>query len=131
MRLLPILLLLLATEAHAQSQVLPEQHPNTSNQEVTAVAGTASVTISAVSGKRAHLSGLTARCSAGTASVNVTDGGVTIWSSDAAFIGTTSKSVAWTPKPLASGVNSALVVNLTTCGGGNTGTLDVEVEQYQ
>ena len=67
MRLLPILLLLLATEAHAQSQVLPEQHPNTSNQEVTAVAGTAAVTITGVAGKRVHLSGLTARCSAGTA----------------------------------------------------------------
>lgn len=95
------------------------------NQQTTAVAATATVTIGADTGKRAKLYSLDAVCSAGTSTVAVKDGTTTIWATVAAEVTTTRLRVTW-PVPLMGSPNTAMAITLTTCGGGNTGTLTVQ-----
>lgn len=87
--------------------------------------------ITGVASKRVFLYGVTVRCSAGNASLTVKDGvsGTVIWSSDAAFAGTSSTAVGWTSSPLASSTNAGMDIVLGACGASNTGTLDVQASQ--
>lgn len=133
--LLAALLLALVGVADAQNDgragVSPIQNLGSHNRQVTSAANTAvTITIDGAAHQRVHLSGITARCSAGSAQLTVTDGGALIWSSDSAFVGTSTRSVAWTPKPLATAMGNALAVTLGTCGSGNTGTLAVQAERF-
>jgi len=105
------------------------QPPITSNQEVTAVNATATVTITPSALQVAYLYSVSARCSAGTAGLTVSTAGTQIWSSGATEVGTTTFRFQWNPglAGLAtSAVARSIVVSLTTCGAANTGTLDVE-----
>jgi hypothetical protein len=122
--------LLVPSAASAQPAVIPTQSTNSKNQEVTSGSAAAvSVTLTPSTQTRAKLYSVAARCSAGTAQLTVSDGGTQRWSSDTTFIGTTTKSLAWIP-PLTGGVGSAVVVTLGTCGGGNTGVLDVQADIF-
>lgn len=122
--------LLLATVASAQPAVVPSQGGNTKNALSTSAAATAvSITLTPGAATRAHLYGATVRCSAGTASLSVTDGGTTVWSSDAAFVTTASKAVAWLPG-YTGVVGSAVVVTLGSCGGTALGTLAVQADIF-
>ena len=108
------------------------QPATTHNSESTSGSGAAvTVSIAASGSTRVYLYGVTVRCSAGNASVTVKDGvaGTTIWSSDSAFAGTSSASIAWTSAPLASSASNGMDIVLGSCGGGNTGTLDVQASQ--
>ena len=109
-----------------------EQPRNTLNQEVTAVNATATATLN-TSGfaSRVHLYSVSARCSAGSAQLTVSDKGTQIWSSGATEVGTTTFRFQWNPG-LASSVSpgAQLVVSLSTCGAANTGTLDVQASAY-
>lgn len=82
---------------------------------------------------RAHLFSVSARCSAGTAQLTVTDGNTTnsigsplqIWSSAAGEVGVTTFPFKWNPA-LSSSPGNGIKITLGTCGGGNTGTLDIQ-----
>lgn len=120
------LLFFSAAAAGAQPAFVPSQAGNTKNQQVTALAGSAVVTLTGAPRTRAHLYTLDAVCSAGTATVSVTDGGTTIWSG---LVTTTVFTKSWNPG-LTGTLSSNLVITLTTCGGGNTGTLTVQADVY-
>jgi len=101
----------------------------TFNQQVTAVAAPASVTIAASAAQRVHVYQVSAFCSAGTSNLTVTDGGVTIWSTATTEVGLTSFRWEWATA-LTGSLNSPMVITLASCGVGNTGTLNVEVDQF-
>jgi hypothetical protein len=102
------------------------QPASTKNSEATSAANTAvSITLTVTPIQRGHLFNVNARCSAGTAQLTVADGATQIWSSAATEVGTTSFTKAWNPGLASSGGNN-LVITLGTCGGANTGTLDVQ-----
>jgi len=107
------------------------QPATTFNSETTGVASVVTVSIAASGSTRVYLYGVTVRCSAGSASLTVKDGvgGTTIWSSDAAFAGTSINSVAWTSAPLASTAGNGMDIVLGSCGAGNTGTIDVQASR--
>lgn len=102
------------------------------NSETTSAANsTLTVSIAAVGGQRVQLYGLNVRCSAGTASVTVKDGvaGTVIWSTDSGFVSTSSTSIAWTSAPLATTTSNGMDVVVSSCGPGNSSTLDVQASQ--
>jgi hypothetical protein len=102
------------------------------NQEQTSAANTAvTVSIAASPGQRVHLYSFGVRCSAGTANVVVKDGvgGTAIWTSDAAFVGASTKTATWST-PLASSLGNGMDIVLGPCGASNTGTLDVQVSKF-
>lgn len=97
------------------------------NQQVTGLNATATVNLTPGNGQYAYLYSLSARCSAGTAGLTVIDGATTVWTSGTAEVGTTTFRYQWNPG--LRGVlpsNGGLSVSLSTCGVGNTGTLDVQ-----
>lgn len=79
-------------------------------------------------GTRWSLFSVNARCSAGTASLTVQDGATTIWSTAATEVGTTTFKFQWSPG-LAGSIGNSMAITLSTCGSGNTGTLDVQASQ--
>lgn len=78
---------------------------------------------------RSHLFTVNARCSAGTAQLTIQDSGntgpFTLFSSAATEVSTTSFFRQFHPG-LASSPGNNIVVNLSTCGVGNSGTVDVQ-----
>lgn len=66
-----------------------------------------------------------AYCSAGSATVTITDGGTTVWNTPAATITTAIAIFTWTPIPLS--FVGAGTITLGTCGAGNTGTLSAQI----
>ena len=111
------------------------QPPTTLNSETTSAVNTA-ITLNlagstAAPTQRVHLFSVSARCSAGTAGLTVKDGvaGTTIWTSAATEVGTTTFKYQWGPG-LSSTLSAGMTISLTTCGGGNTGTLDVQASQF-
>jgi TRAP-type C4-dicarboxylate transport system substrate-binding protein len=136
MRLVRLLLALLlvclsAASAGAQTLFVQTQSGNTANSSVTGLAATAvTKTLAATSsGARAHLYSFSAFCSAGTSTVTVTDGGVQIWTSSAGWVPTTLISASWIPG-LTGGFGKTMVITLASCGGGNTGTLNVQADIF-
>ena len=122
-------LLFVSSTAWAQPAMVPTQAGNTKNQEVTSGSGAAvSVTLTATPRTRAHLYSWSARCGAATAGVTITDGGTTIWSSSAAFVGATTVSATWNPG-LTGLLGNNMVITLSSCAGG-VGTLDVQGDVF-
>ena len=105
--------------------VYPLQGPTSNTQTVSAANSPVTRTLSGSAGHRVHLYQISAFCSAGTANLTVTDGGTTVWSTPATAVGTTLFSYTW-PIPLAGTTGNSLVITLSTCGVGNTGTLNVQ-----
>lgn len=66
-----------------------------------------------------------AYCSAGSATLTITDSGTTVWSTPAATITTAIVTFSWTPTPLA--FVGAGNITLGACGTGNTGTLSAQI----
>jgi hypothetical protein len=101
------------------------------NSESTSAANSAvTKSIPAASISRVHLFSVSARCSAGTAQLQVKDGvgGTVIWSTGATEVTTTTFRFQWSPGLASSGGNGMDIV-LSTCGAANTGTLDVQASQ--
>ncbi len=100
------------------------------SENVSAVNTAVTKSIAALQSQRAILFSVSARCSAGTASLTVKDGvgGTTIWTSAGTEVGTTTFRYQWSPG-LASSVSNGMDITLSTCGAGNTGTLDVQASQ--
>jgi hypothetical protein len=111
----------------------PNTQPATTlNAEVTSSANAAvTKSVTAVTLTRVHLFTVSARCSAGTASLTVKDGvaGTTIWTTAAADVGTTTFKFQWNPS-LSSSLGNGMDVVLGACGASNTGTLDVQESQF-
>jgi len=112
--------------------VAPGQGVNLFNSQTTGAANTAVVvTIAAVADQRAHVDRVEASCApAGTASLTITDGGVTVWSTVAAEVGVARFRQPFTPKSLTGTTQSAVVITLATCGVGNAGTLIVHADRF-
>ena len=110
--------------------------PTFVNQEVTSAVNTAvSVTLTGATGtpQRGYVYSVSARCSAGTAQLTITDGGgggTQIYSTAATQVGTSNFDKTWpvglSSNPTPATLPSQLTVTLGTCGGANTGTLDVQ-----
>lgn len=110
--------------------IAPIQGATLFNSRSVSAANTAvTVTIAAAVGQRAHLYGLDASCSAGTAQVTVDDGATRIWETLAAEIGTSRLRVTW-PVGLTGSTNTAMTITLSACGAGNTGTLIVQADRF-
>jgi hypothetical protein len=109
------------------------QPVNTLNSETTSAANTPiALLLQAFAGiatDRVHLYSVSARCSAGTASLSVKDGATTIWSTAGTEVGATSFKYQWNP-PLSSTLANSMTVTLGACGAANTGTLDVQASQF-
>ena len=118
--------------AFGQVAVTKTQGASVQNVSTTSAADTAITTsIAAVSGERVHLHAVSAYCSAGTSTLTIKNGvaGTTIFKTPAAFIATTVTGLAWTT-PLDSSTGSGMDIVLGTCGGGNTGTLNIQADRY-
>jgi hypothetical protein len=101
----------------------------TGNSETTSATNAAvTTTIGGASGQRASLFSASARCTAGTSSLHVSDGGTQIFSTGTAEVGTTTYKFQWLPG-LASTLGNNLTITLNSCGSGNTGILDVQASQ--
>ena len=99
------------------------------SQTVSAANTAVAVTIAAVQGVRGHVYHVEARCSAGTSSLTITDGGTTVWSTAAAEVGVVNYVRDWS-HGLTGASNSAVVITLAACGAANTGTLMVQADQW-
>lgn len=112
-------------------QPIPATTALTQNSETTSAANTEiTKSFAALPGTRVSLFSVNARCSAGTASLTVKDGvaGTVIWSTATTEVSTTTFKFQWAPG-LASSFSAGMDIILSTCGGGNTGTLDVQISQ--
>lgn len=110
----------------------PVQPPTTKNSENTSGANAAlTVSIPGVSNQRVYLFAAAVRASAAaTCSVTVKDGvgGTIIWSSDSAFVSTSTRTITWS-SGLASSVGNGMDVVVSACGGTATSTLDLQESQ--
>lgn len=99
------------------------------NSGATGAANTPVVaTLTGAASVRAHLYTWSAYCSAGSASVSVTDG-VTTWATPAGTVGTALYSATW-PVAWTAATAATITVTLGTCGPGNTGTLQVQGDRF-
>lgn len=122
-------LLCAVAPAWAQTPVVPSQAGNSKNQEVAAVQSSAVVTLTAPAHTRAHLYQIQARCSAGSAGITISDGVTQIWSTAATTVGTSIFNQTFQPGMVGT-LGNTMTITLSTCGGGNTGTLDVQADIY-
>lgn len=128
-----VLTLVWISSAFAFDVVAPSQHGRSWNGLAISAANTAvSLTITPQASERARLSGASAFCSGGSASLSVTNGGSFSrgWVSSPGLFGTNSGGIAWTPTPFTGDLGAALVVTLGACGGGNVGTLTIQADTY-
>jgi hypothetical protein len=95
---------------------------------VSAANAPVTVTLTGSQTNRYAVYSVSARCSAGTSGITITQAGTTIWSTGAAEVTTTTFKFQWNPG-LTLGPGQTLVITLATCGAANTGTLDTQVSQ--
>jgi hypothetical protein len=96
------------------------------NSQTTGAANTAvAVTLTASATQQSFIHSISARCSAGTATLTVTDGTSTVWSTSTGAVTTTNFEKYWNTA-LSSTANADPVITLSACGAGNTGTLIVQ-----
>lgn len=137
--LILIVLLALAPLAWAQSPApipsYPANHPaqygaNQNQQQTSSTNAAVAVTITAAANQRAYVYRVDARCSAGTATLTITDNGTTVFTTSTGAIATTNATFLWNPPLTSLAVNTSMVVSLGTCGGGNTGVLIVQGDRW-
>lgn len=123
--------LLSASSGEAQTPVSPSQRDVLENTQTTAAANTAVVvTLTGVAGQQHRIYGVSAYCSAGSSTITIAEATVTKFSMPAGTITTNITGVAWTPAPLTAARGATVVITLSTCGGGNTGILNVVADRY-
>jgi hypothetical protein len=125
------LLAVLASAVWAFDPTAPTQHGTLLNSEtVSAASGTAVATLTGVNFKQVHIYQIGARCNTTWASLTITNGGTTIFSSDTSFVSTNTKILSFTPVPLTGSVGATMVITLGPCAPGSIGTLDVQADVY-
>lgn len=138
---LVFLILLLGISLYASAQqAVPVAHtltPSVQRGSITSTQSTAAantpvvVGFGAANGVRGHLYSITARCSAGTASITVENPtGTTIWSTPAAAVSTTNFEKAWNPGLTSNTIATEVKITLSTCGLGNTGLLMIQADVF-
>jgi len=95
------------------------------SESVSAANTAVSITLTGAVNEQNTLYKISGRCSAGTAQLTVSLGATQVWSTAPGEVGTTNRTETWNPG-LSSGYNQSIVVTLTACGAGNTGTLSVQ-----
>lgn len=99
------------------------------NNQTTGAANTAvTTTFTQGTGTAWRILSIAAYCSAGSASLTVTDGGTTVWSTPAGTITTSLVSFTW-PIPVML-VGAAPAITLGACGASNTGTLIIQAANF-
>jgi hypothetical protein len=112
------------------------QPPTVSNSEVTQLSGAASVTIGAGAGQQVYVYSVSAHCSAGTATLTISGpiangSSATLFTSGTGEVGTGTYRYQWNPGLTGPNpVSLSTVITLSTCGVGNTGTLDVQASVF-
>lgn len=87
------------------------------------------VTLTGIAGFRFHIYKVDAFCSAGTATLTITEGATIIHRGAPGGVGTTDYREIFTPGlTLNDGVNA--VISVTSCGVGNTSTLNIVADQF-
>lgn len=120
-----------ATLSLAQTPVAPTQRDVILNARIVTVANTAGVvTLTGVANQKVRVYGLSAYCSAGTSTLTLAEAAVTMFTTDTGAITTNILGVAWPPAPYTAATGATVTVTLATCGGGNTGTLQVFADRY-
>ncbi len=120
------------TASSTTSAVSPVEGSTLFNTSTVSAAATALTTsIAGAATTRVHLYSASAYCSAGSATLTIKDGvaGTTIWVSPAGFVGTVVTSLTWTAGLTSTTANGMDIV-LGSCGGANTGTLQVEADRF-
>jgi hypothetical protein len=113
-------------------QSTPSQGLTLTNSQTTGAATTAvTVTLAALTGARAHVYSVEARCNtaSATSDLTITDGGTTIFTSQAAQVTTVNNYAKTWPVPLTGATNSQVVITWAACTAG-TGTLIVQTDRY-
>lgn len=121
-----LLLGVTAVLAAAFDQVGPTQQRTNSNQITSATAGIATVTLTGVTNKIPRVYAVAARCSSGTASITIVNGVTTVWDD---VVGTSGYRLSFAV-PVTGTASTTMTVNLSSCGGGNLGTLSVQADIY-
>lgn len=107
------------------------QPPVASNSEtVSAVNTPITVFAGSVGGttENTYVFSVSGRCSAGTAQITI-NGATQLWSTGPTEVGTTTFRYQWNPGLLV-GLGTFAAISMTTCGAGNTGTLDVQASVF-
>lgn len=110
----------------------PFQRGTLLNTKGTSAANTAITTsIAASPTRRVYLYGIEARCSAGSAVLDVKNGvaGTIMWDTQATAVGTTNFARRW-ETPLASSTDNGMDITLGACGATNTGVLIVQASRF-
>ena len=121
-----------STASTTTAPVSPVEGSSLFNTNETSAAATAVTrSIAAVASTRVHLYGVSAYCSAGSATITVKDGvaGTTIWDAPAGFVGTVKTSLTW-PTGLTSTTGNGMDVVCGSCGGAGTCTLQVQADRF-
>lgn len=111
---------------------IPVQGPTLLNSRTISTANTATVlTLTGVAGTRVHLYKLHVRCSGGSSSLTITDGGTTIYDTDGGTIsaGTSATIFEWNPG-LTFTTGADGVVTIAACGTGNISVLNAQADRF-
>lgn len=79
---------------------------------------------------RLHLHGIDSWCTAGSATLTVTDNATVIWTSQTGEIGTAAFRANWSPALTGLANNTSMTITLSSCGVGNTGKLIIQADRF-
>lgn len=123
---LAVLLVVLPVQAQQVTNFPSQLNPN--NTSTVSTANAAAVkTLTGVVNRTWRIDGLSAFCSAGTATVTIAEAGTTTWLSSTGWVGTTIVGTSFKP-PYTAVQGATVVITLSTCGSSNTGRLNVQAE---
>lgn len=118
------------TTALTVTSVQPVQGVTLLNSSTTSAANTSIViTLTGAAGKRIHIYRVDAYCSAGTTAVTINDGPTMILNSPGTYVGTSVATWLF-PVGLSGTTGNNMSVVLGSCGVGNTGTVNVQADQF-
>lgn len=104
--------------------------PNPTNTSQTGAANTAvTQSLGATATQKWKIETVSAFCTAGAGQITITNSGVTVFSTDTAFVGSKLVSLTWVPA-LTGAISTGMVITLGSCGGGGSGTLNVAADLF-
>jgi hypothetical protein len=111
----------------------PSMPSNSETVSAVNTAATVTLTPGFQSPQSVYIFSVSARCSAGTASLTIADStqSKNVWTSAGTEVGTTTFKYQWNPGLNASlTVSDTVTITLSTCGAGNTGTMNVQASIF-
>ena len=115
-----------------RGQVAPVQGPTLFNSRTTGGADAANtITITGVAATRVHIYSVRAFCSpSGNASLQITDGATLLVNDSLGVSPTPIKLEETWPVGLTMTTGASGIVTVTTCGAGNTSTVEIQADQF-